>query len=90
VYIVECADRTLYTGVAKGLEARIDAHNAGRGAKYTRGRRPVELVYSEAVPGRGSALKRELEIKRLSPDAKRRLLGERAQSPSRKRRVKSP
>lgn len=89
VYIVECADRTLYTGVAKGLAARVEAHNAGRGAKYTRGRQPVELVYSEAVPDRGSALKRELEIKKLGSDAKRQLFGRRAQSPSRKRRVKS-
>jgi putative endonuclease len=86
VYIVECADRTLYTGVAKGLEARIDAHNAGRGAKYTRGRRPVELVYSEVAADRPSAQRRELEIKKLGTEAKRALL--RAQSPSRKRRVK--
>ena len=87
MYIVRCADRTLYTGVAKGLEARLEAHNAGRGAKYTRGRGPVELVYAEAAADRGSALKRELEIKKLPADAKRALL--RAQSPARKRRVKS-
>ena len=87
VYIVQCADRTLYTGVAKELEARIEAHNAGRGAKYTRGRRPVELVYSEVAADRPSALRRELEIKKLPADAKRALL--RAQSPARKRRVRS-
>ena len=52
VYIVRCADRTLYTGVAKDLPARIAAHNDGRGAKYTRQRLPVKLVYSEAAADR--------------------------------------
>lgn len=74
VYILRCADATLYTGVTNSVTARLDAHNAGRGAKYTRGRRPVELVYVETVDGRGAALRREAQIKRLAPDAKRRLL----------------
>ena len=74
VYVVRCADRTLYTGVAKDLAARLVAHNAGRGAKYTRGRLPVELVYRETVATRGAALKRELAIKRLRAVAKRELI----------------
>jgi putative endonuclease len=78
VYIVRCADGSLYTGVAKDLDARIAAHNLGRGAKYTRGRRPVELIYAESVADRAAALKRELEIKRLRPDAKRQLAARRA------------
>ena len=73
VYIVRCADRTLYTGVAKDLPQRIAAHNDGRGAKYTRQRLPVKLVYSESAADRGAALRRELEIKRLTRAAKRAL-----------------
>ncbi len=64
VYIVKCADGTLYTGITKGLERRIDEHNGSdKGAKYTRVRRPVSLVYSEEYPDRSSASKREYEIK---------------------------
>ena len=74
VYILRCADNSLYTGVAIDLDARGAAHNAGKGAKYTRGRRPVELVYREAVTGRGAAQTREFAIKRLTPAAKRRLV----------------
>jgi putative endonuclease len=73
VYIVRCADRTLYTGVAKDLPKRIAAHNDGRGAKYTRPRLPVKLVYSETAADRGAALRREIEIKRLTRAAKRAL-----------------
>lgn len=75
VYIVRCADRSLYTGVARDLDARIAQHNAGRGAKYTRGRRPVELVYRERVPDRAAAQRRESAIKSLAADSKRRLAG---------------
>jgi len=75
VYIVRCSDRTLYTGVARDLEARIEQHNAGRGAKYTRGRRPVELVYWEPAVDRSAALRRESTIKRLGSSAKRKLAG---------------
>jgi predicted GIY-YIG superfamily endonuclease len=74
VYVVRCADRTLYTGVAKDLAARMIAHNAGRASKYTRSRLPVELVYRESVATRSAALKRELAIKRLPADAKRELI----------------
>lgn len=80
VYIVRCADRTLYTGVAKDLRARVLAHNAGRGAKYTRARRPVRLVYSEEVSDRGAALKREHAIKALSRAAKRALFARKRRS----------
>jgi predicted GIY-YIG superfamily endonuclease len=74
VYVVRCADSTLYTGVATDLHARIAAHNAGRGAKYTKSRLPVTLVYEEIVEDRSAALRREYEIKRLPPDAKRALV----------------
>ena len=81
VYIVRCADRTLYTGVAKDLPQRIAAHNDGRGAKYTRPRLPVKLVYSESAADRGAALRREWEIKQLTRAAKRALLaGSRAKA----------
>jgi putative endonuclease len=76
VYILLCADQSLYTGVATDLEARLATHNAGKGAKYTRGRLPVKLVYQEAVADRGSALKREHAIKRLPIATKRRLIGQ--------------
>jgi putative endonuclease len=82
VYIVRCADRTLYTGVAKDLAARIRAHNDGRGAKYTRSRVPVRLVYAEVVADRGAALRREHEIKRLSRGEKHALFARRRPRPS--------
>ena len=66
VYIVRCKDGTLYTGYAKNSEARVALHNAGRGAKYTAGRRPVLLVYLETLKSRSAALKRELQVKRLT------------------------
>ena len=65
VYIVKCADETLYTGIATELERRIEEHNGSdKGAKYTRVRRPVSLVYSEEYADRSSASKREYEIKK--------------------------
>ncbi len=76
VYIVRCADETLYTGWAMDLARRVAAHNAGRGARYTRLHGPVELVYSEEVPNRSAALKRERVIKRY-PRAKKLALCER-------------
>jgi putative endonuclease len=74
VYMVACADGTLYTGVTNRLDSRVAKHNAGRGAKYTRTRRPVQLVYAEATGSRGAALKREHQIKRLTRDGKRQLI----------------
>jgi putative endonuclease len=59
VYIVRCADGTLYTGYTRDVERRIAAHNRGRGAKYTSGRRPVVLVYHERFRSLGAALRRE-------------------------------
>jgi len=70
VYIVRCRDGTLYTGVTNDLEARVAAHNAGAGARYTRSRRPVRLVYCEAAGNRSVAQTREHAIKRLSRIAK--------------------
>lgn len=66
VYILRCADDTLYTGVSTDVARRVDEHNAGAplGARYTRARRPVVLVYQESVPNRSAALRREREIKR--------------------------
>lgn len=66
VYILQCADGTLYTGIAKDLDARISVHNRGRGAKYTQKRLPVTCVYSEPSENRSTASKREYAIKRLS------------------------
>ena len=76
VYILRCADNSLYTGVATDVDARLATHNAGKGAKYTRGRLPVKLVYREAANGRSAALKREIAIKRMPVAAKRRLTGQ--------------
>lgn len=73
VYIVECADGSLYTGIALRLEQRIAHHNSGKGARYTRSRLPVQLVYHETCPDKSSALKRELAIKAL-PRAQKSLL----------------
>jgi putative endonuclease len=65
VYILRCSDKTLYTGVTNNIERRVEAHNRGVGAKYTRGRRPVELVFVESSSDRSTALRREWSIKRL-------------------------
>lgn len=75
VYILRCADQSLYTGIAKDVEARLQQHNAGNGARYTRSRLPVELVYREAADDRSAALKREYAIKRMRSADKRRLVG---------------
>jgi|GEM_PF-386334 putative endonuclease len=72
-YVLECADGTLYTGWTTDLNARVAAHNAGRGARYTRSRRPVRLVYWETLPSRPAALRREAELRRLSHAQKRAL-----------------
>lgn len=65
VYILRCSDGTLYTGVTTDLKRRLSEHNAGRGAKYTRGRLPAALVYLEKAPSLRSALRRESKVKRL-------------------------
>jgi putative endonuclease len=65
VYILECADQTLYTGITTNLDRRLAEHQAGRGAKYTRGRGPFKVAYQESCADRSSASKREIAIKRL-------------------------
>ena len=74
VYILRCGDGTLYTGCTNDLDRRLRAHQVGRGAKYTRSRLPVELVYREAVPDRSAALRREAAIKRMDRRAKLALI----------------
>ncbi len=75
VYILRCADESLYTGVAKDVPGRVGQHNLGKGARYTRSRLPVEVVYQEGAVDRGAALRRELAIKRLPRAGKLELLG---------------
>jgi putative endonuclease len=70
VYILRCADGTLYTGITNDLERRMAEHEAGQGAKYTKGRGPFKLVYQETCRDRGLASKREIEIKSLDRKAK--------------------
>ncbi len=70
VYIIECNDGSLYTGITNDLDKRITAHNAGLGAKYTKSRRPVHLRYSEPAPDRKQASQREYAIKSLRKSAK--------------------
>jgi putative endonuclease len=84
VYIVRCSDGTLYTGWAVDVAARVKAHNAGRGAKYTRMRLPVKLVYSQELPTRAEAMKRERQIKRY-PRAKKLALSRRKRKTQRQR-----
>jgi putative endonuclease len=74
VYIIECNDGTLYTGYTTSLEERIKAHNKGIGAKYTRGRLPVKLCYYEVHSNKSDALKREINIKRLTRKKKLKLI----------------
>ncbi len=73
-YIVRCADDTLYTGWTTDPARRLREHNAGRGAKYTRSRRPVQLVYLEACQNRSAAMKKERQIKALSRSQKEALI----------------
>jgi|TARA_B100001971_G_scaffold65831_1_gene60520 putative endonuclease len=70
VYILRCADGTLYTGITNDLERRMAEHEAGQGAKYTKGRGPFKLVYQEICQDRGVASRREIEIKSLDRKAK--------------------
>ncbi|HCL79233.1 MAG TPA: hypothetical protein DIC53_04615 [Synergistaceae bacterium] len=74
VYILRCSDGTFYTGWTFDLQIRLTAHNNGKGARYVLSRRPVELVYREAVVSRSAALRRELEIKRMARTAKEDLV----------------
>lgn len=74
VYILRCKDNTLYTGYTVDLDNRVQVHNKGLGAKYTRGRLPVKLVYHEVLDSKSEALKREHSIKRLSRHEKLKLI----------------
>ena len=74
VYVLRCADDTYYTGYTTDVQRRVEEHQAGQGAKYTRGRTPVELLYVESYETRSEAMSREYEIKQLSRAAKERLV----------------
>lgn len=75
VYVLECADGSLYTGYTTDLERRVAEHNAGDGAKYTRARTPVEVVYRERYDSKSTAMSREYEIKQHSRAEKEQLVG---------------
>ena len=72
-YLLLCADDSLYCGITNDLEKRLISHNTGEGAKYTRGRTPVKIVYWESCADKSAALKREMQIKRLPREKKREL-----------------
>ena len=74
VYILRCADGTLYTGWTNDLAKRVRTHNAGKGGKYTRTRLPAELVYSEELPTKREAMSREWHIKQLTREEKQKLI----------------
>ena len=74
LYILRCGDGTLYTGITTDVQRRLEEHRSGKGAKYTRSRGPLELVYREECTDKSSALKRELEIKALSRSEKLKLI----------------
>ena len=79
-YLLECADGTLYTGISNDLERRVNAHNQGVAAKYTRSRRPVRIVYWEPHPDRATASRREATIKKMKRTAKLELAAESAKN----------
>lgn len=76
LYILRCRDGSLYTGITTDVQARLEAHRAGKGAKYTRGRAPLELVYLENCGDHSAALKRELAVKSLSRTEKMELINQ--------------
>ena len=76
LYILRCRDGSLYTGITTDVDKRFAAHNTGKGAKYTRGRGPLEIVYREKCGDHSTALKRELELKKLTRPEKEALLQE--------------
>ena len=81
VYVLECADRTLYTGIKNNLQRRLQAHEKGKGAKYTRGRGPFSVLYTETHPTMNQALHREAQIKKFDPRSKRGLGSSQTQPP---------
>ena len=74
LYILRCKDNTLYTGITTDVEKRLEAHRSGKGAKYTRGRGPLRLVYQETCGSHSEALKREVEVKKLTRAEKLELI----------------
>ena len=74
LYILRCGDGTLYTGITTDVEKRLETHRTGKGAKYTRGRLPLELVYRESCGNHSDALKREIAVKRMTRQEKETLL----------------
>ena len=74
LYILRCGDGSLYTGITTDVEKRLEVHRSGKGAKYTRGRGPLELVYHEECGSHSDALKRELEIKALPREEKIKMI----------------
>lgn len=74
VYIIKCCDNTLYTGWTNNIEKRFKAHTEGKGAKYTKGRGPLELVYYEKFEDKRTAMRREYEIKKLTKKEKLKLI----------------
>lgn len=76
LYILRCGDGSLYTGISPDVSARLEAHRQGRGAKYTRSRGPLKLVYTEECGSHSQALKRELAVKRLSHQEKEQMISE--------------
>lgn len=74
LYILRCKDNTLYTGIAVDVQARLEMHRSGKGAKYTRGRGPLELVYTEECGSHSDALKREIAVKKLPRQDKEKLI----------------
>jgi len=86
VYILRCGDGTLYTGITDDVPRRLAAHRSGRGAKYTRGRGPLEVVYTEQAPDKSAALRREYQIKRLTRQEKEKLIQRNIKASLRKER----
>ena len=82
VYIVKCSDKTFYTGITNNIKLRLETHNLGKGAKYTKSRLPVILVYLEPVDDKSSALRREIEIKKLNRSQKINLINSTDLSPT--------
>ena len=75
LYILRCKDNSLYTGITTDVEKRLETHRSGKGAKYTRGRTPLELVYSEVCGDRSMAQKREAAVKKMTRQQKEKLIG---------------
>jgi putative endonuclease len=89
LYVLRCADGTLYTGISTDVAARLAAHHAGKGARYTRGRGPFVVIHRERCGAHGDALRRELEVKALPREAKLALATRSRRRPARPLRTRS-